>query len=239
LEGGALFVQPGIGKAEVHFAQQPKIIASVEGSRMIVELTGNDIIVYCFEGKCRIDPGAGKDELKIEVGNKRLYHTVLAKADDPVVMTYDEMWAWNLKCDYCLKGIVATPTPTFTPGSDGGGIPPTQPNKDKQPQPTSVPPTQKPPTQKPPTQVPPTQKPPTQVPPTQVPQPTPCRGRNCHSKTPDPNCTPSWGHPCRAPGLSINEHPTQQPASSQNLLKPPSNPLVEMLLAFFRFWPVG
>ena len=116
LGGGALYIQPGTNKAEIHFAQQPNIIASVEGSRMIVELSGNDIWVYCFEGKCRLDPGAGSDELKIEVGSKRLYHTALAKADDPVSMTNDEMWTWNLLCNYCMNGVASIPpTPTLTP----------------------------------------------------------------------------------------------------------------------------
>ncbi len=113
LEGGALYIQPSNSKAEIHFAQQPNFIASVEGSQMIVELTGNDIWVYCFQGKCLLDTG-GDTVLKIEVGSKRLYHTVLAKADNSMPMSDDEKWAWNVKCNFCIEGL-STPTPTPTP----------------------------------------------------------------------------------------------------------------------------
>jgi hypothetical protein len=112
LESGALYIQPGNSRAEVHFAQQPNIIASVEGSRMVVELIGNDIWVYCFEGKCRLDTGAGSDELKIEIGSKRLYRTVLGKAENPIEMTYAEMWNWNVRCNFCMGGVQIIPTPT-------------------------------------------------------------------------------------------------------------------------------
>jgi len=172
LANGALYIQPGTGRADVHFVQQPNVTASVEGSQMIVEMVGSDIAVYCFEGQCRLDPGAGSDELKIEVGSKRFYRTTSKKADDPVIMTYDEMWAWNLKCNFCLAAALTTPTPTSTrQNTSGDEASPTQPKKDKQP--SAVPPTQKPPTPvPPPTKVPPPTEPPTAAPPTPIPPPT-------------------------------------------------------------------
>ena len=135
LENGAIYIQPVTGSAEIHFSQWPDITASVTGSRMIVELKGNDIWTYCFEGKCLLDLGAGKDPKKIDVGSKRVYRTTLDKAEDPIVMTYNEMWDWNVKCNFCMFGLLSTPTPTPQPQFQPG--PSSTPKPKPKPKPTT------------------------------------------------------------------------------------------------------
>lgn len=132
LASGALYVNPGHNKTEVLFAQWVDLRATVEGSRMIVEIVGSDIWIYCFEGDCLLDPGSGRDLLKIQPGYKRMYSPNSGQASAPEEMTYDEKWTWNVKCNYCMLGWngLPTPTPTAVPYSsssssrdnnDGGG----------------------------------------------------------------------------------------------------------------------
>lgn len=164
LTSGALYVNPGRNKTEVFFSQWAEITATVEGSRMIVEITNEGIWIYCFEGDCLLDPGGGKDPFKIQAGYKRLYALPSAQAGTPEEMTYDEKWAWNIKCNYCMGGWDGLPTPTLTPRVEKEQ--PTQEKKEdsQNPTPTNVPPTA---TNVPPTatNVPPTA---TNVPPTET-----------------------------------------------------------------------
>lgn len=113
LQTGAMYVQPGNGIAEVYFSQWTDLKATVSGSRMIVEIQGNDIWIYCFEGTCQLF--AGLKSQVVPVGSKQLYRTATGLWEDIIEMTYDETWAWNIKCNFCMFGIIATPTPTATP----------------------------------------------------------------------------------------------------------------------------
>ncbi len=175
LDNGALYIQPGSGSAEVHFSQD-EIVASVSGSRMIVSVKGNEITVYCFEGKCRLD--VGLDGKTIPVGSFISYNT-LTQQWNPLsgasTMTYDQMWEWNIGCNKCIQSL-ATPTPTITPTSTVGSVsmPTKTKTKEESDKPPTVPPTAPPPTvppTAPPPTVPPTDPPPT-VPPTDPPPPT-------------------------------------------------------------------
>lgn len=115
LKSGAIYIQPGSGSAEVYFSQ-PDIVASVNGSRMIVEVKGNEILVYCFEGKCRLD--VGLEGKTIPVGSFISYNTITQQWNPPsgaTEMTYEERWDWNVKCNYCMGFIVPSPTPTLSP----------------------------------------------------------------------------------------------------------------------------
>ena len=167
LEGGAVYVRPGSGRAEVYFRQWEGVKATVRGSRMIVEVQENDIWVYCFEGECLLDPGGIADPMKIPVGWKRRYDAGQAQADAPIEMTADEKWDWNVRCHYCMEGVASVPTLTPTPKPVY--IEPTKEKNGNHDQPTVVPPTVVPPTQVPPTVQPPTDPPPTDPPPTDPP----------------------------------------------------------------------
>ncbi|MBK8698443.1 MAG: hypothetical protein IPN29_02415 [Saprospiraceae bacterium] len=115
LKSGALYIEPGSGGAEVHFTQ-PDIVATVSGSRMIVELKGNEILVYCFEGKCGLQ--VGLDAKIIPVMNFISYDIVTKQwtpSSGASEMSYDQQWSWNVSCGYCMAAVVPSPTPTITP----------------------------------------------------------------------------------------------------------------------------
>lgn len=185
---GTVFVQPGGDRAYVSLPLHGNATASVEGSRMIVSTEASDATIWCFEGDCRLERANG-DSFKIPVNQRRVYHSNLDSYEDGVTMEYSEMWGWNIRCNYCLRDVVPTPTPTITesptqnigpqrerpsatskPGDKGGPawtstpVPPTA---------TKAPPTHMPPTSEPTTVVSsePTKE--TKVPPGhQTPEPT-------------------------------------------------------------------
>ena len=117
LQNGSIYVQPVEGgKAEVHFQKWPDIIASVSGSRMIIEQNrnSNEIWVYCFEGACRLD--RGNDGLNIPVDSKQSYNAATGAKGLVLQMQDDEKWKWNIRCNNCIGDIISTPTasPTMT-----------------------------------------------------------------------------------------------------------------------------
>ena len=120
LESGTIYIQPGVGLAEVHFAKWNDLKASVSGSRMIVEVRGTDVWIYCFEGTCGLFYGnAGQIT---NPGFKRVYHTDTGVWDDQVKMDYNEMWKWNVDCNTCMNDLSLIPTPTPTRVIDYSGI---------------------------------------------------------------------------------------------------------------------
>jgi serine/threonine protein phosphatase PrpC len=192
ISSGAIYIQPGAGMAFVNFSTWEDIQASVIGSRMIVEIKGTEVWVYCFEGICRLDHKPLGQTTDPQF--KQKYNTESGQWDDEVRMTYDEMWNWNVKCNYCMFDIITTPTPrpvsiiyTSTPMTNSGinppsntPIPPTQTMTPLLPPTiTSVLPTPQPtftrcprghcPTDVPPTDISPTDIPPTDIPPTDIP----------------------------------------------------------------------
>ena len=150
LENGALYIQPGSGSAEVYFSKTD-LVASVSGSRMIVEVKGNEIIVYCFDGKCRL----GKD---IPAGSSLVFDTITNQWSDAMPMSYDEQWVWSSSCNNCIV-IVPSPTASSIPATPPvmKNLTPTRPNKTDES--TNPPPTNPPPTSPPPTDPPPTSPP--------------------------------------------------------------------------------
>ncbi len=206
LESGALFIQPGRNKAEVYFLIGPEI-ASVEGSRMIVQLVGNDIWVYCFEGKCRLDPGGSADELKIEVGYKRVYRTYLSRPEDAIAMTNDEMWDWDRKCHSCLFGVIP-PTPTATPTQiKGVDVTPSPVKATDRPEKTKKPAV-------------PTPSPTVNVTPT----PTPKKGSPSKTPTEPPPTTPPTTPPTVPPTTPPTTPPTVPPTDPPPTNPPPTDP---------------
>ena len=113
LQNGAIYVQPVKGGTASVNTQWTGVIASVTGSRMIVEQIGNEIWVFCFEGICRLD--YGNDGFKIPVGSKQSYNAVTGAKGSLSQMQYDEKWDWNIKCNHCMDEIIPAPTPTPTP----------------------------------------------------------------------------------------------------------------------------
>ncbi len=188
---GAVFVQPAPGqKAEVKLPNHANLLATVSGSRMVVEarLGQTGVRLWCFEGDCRLEK-PDQTSFRVPVGQSRGYNLTTGQIEDPQVMTSAEQWLWAQPCRPCLAGLVAVPS--VTPSSGGYFVAPTPtpsptsaPAENANPPTaapkatsvgatmaatrtaTSVPPTAAPrPTQPPPTvPVPPTAAPPTNVP---------------------------------------------------------------------------
>lgn len=107
LENGALYIQPGSGSAEVKFSKTG-LVATVSGSSMIVEVKGDKIILYCFEGQCRL----GVD---VPVDNFLVFNIVTNQWGTPTQMSYNEKWAWSSSCNNCIESVPSpTPSPTST-----------------------------------------------------------------------------------------------------------------------------
>jgi serine/threonine protein phosphatase PrpC len=212
LISGAIYIQPGSSLATVNLDQvEPGMIATVSGSRMVVQVEGDEIRVFCFKGKCLLEPQDG-NPMRVPEGFKMVYHISSQIFDDPEEMTYSEEREWNTQClDLCLSDFIPTPTqskqtkpgtPTFEPSdSNNSGLEvtptPVPTNKALI---TPTPPIKNPTTQAPTTQVPTTQVPTTQVPTTPVPT----------IKTPPTDTPVDCGknpHLCKTPTVATTEPP--------------------------------
>jgi hypothetical protein len=146
----------------VYFEAWKDLAASVSGSRMIVEIRGTDVWTYCFEGTCRFDHGHA--EQLTDPGYKQVYHTATGQWENQVKMENDELWNWNVKCNFCMSGIISTPTPTPKPLITNIPVLPTSFKAGNEASISPVPPTAVPPTAVPPTAIPPTAVHPTAIP---------------------------------------------------------------------------
>lgn len=113
---GAIYIQPGgTAVGEVHFGITDGF-ATAMGSRMILELRGNDIWLYCFEGDCEwhVETKA----TLVPAGSKMVYHSTSSTLDfgNTLMMTYNERWRWNRRCNFCMSDII--PSPTLPSGTD-------------------------------------------------------------------------------------------------------------------------
>lgn len=111
---GAIYIQPGnpdVG--EVYFEITEKVYAMVSGSRMILEIKGSDIWLYCFEGDCEWVIGDQKS--KVSSGDMQAYHLNTENLEATTIpISYtgkDGKWDWNRRCNFCMSDIVPTPTP--------------------------------------------------------------------------------------------------------------------------------
>ena len=121
LDRGAIYIQSSAPEGgEVHFGVTDKIFATISGSRMILELVGNDIWLYCFEGNCEYHRGA--QIIQVATGSKMVYHWSSDQVDlgSSVIMHYEEKWDWNRKCGFCMWQIIPSPTPHDLLPTQGG-----------------------------------------------------------------------------------------------------------------------
>jgi hypothetical protein len=112
LISGALYIQPGSSLATVDLgAFLSGLTASVSGSRMVVQVVGDEIWIFCFEGKCLLEP-IDSNPLRIPEGSKMVFRISSKQADDPEKMSYSEQMKWNQECEYlCMGDFLPTPTP--------------------------------------------------------------------------------------------------------------------------------
>lgn len=185
LTQGAVYIQAGSQEAEMLLPGYGDAKALVRNGRMIVQINGMDVTVFCFEGACRFSYHQGDDGFELVAGEQRVYNASSSSKGPKETIPYSLAWGWSLACHRCLDGVVATPTfvpPTLTFTQDSRPdrltatpIPPTN---------TAVPSTNTP--------VPPTDTPkPTDTPrPTDTPKPTDTPTPTDVPTTPAPVCDP-------------------------------------------------
>lgn len=141
LTSGWVFIQPGVGRAEVHLPEFGDALARVQdadggsgtwqSSRMVVKkLSDTQVMVMCFEGECDFRLPNAQERAEIPEGEKRIFDLVGGTSQPGETMPYEEMWEVNLACSLCMSDLIPAPTPTAaavtksatdTPSDDGSG----------------------------------------------------------------------------------------------------------------------
>ncbi|MFH2040672.1 MAG: Ig-like domain repeat protein, partial [Chloroflexota bacterium] len=110
---GTIYINPGTtAGGEVQFDSFPDVKATVTGSKMIVDVFGNEIRIYCFEGNCSLI--FGPKVINIPTNYKQVFDTTKGTYGEPEEMSYEEKWTWNKRCQDCMGDTVPSPTPTPT-----------------------------------------------------------------------------------------------------------------------------
>lgn len=119
--------------------------AKLTGGSMLLHLNGDEVQLWCLKDDCLLE--FARDSVKTFAVQRQSYFPATGAKDQPLPIMpalYDELWAYNLKCNKCMNtNVVPEPTPTPTP------LPPTatlkgetrQPTITSTPTPTNTPPT--------------------------------------------------------------------------------------------------
>ncbi|MHA1279107.1 MAG: PP2C family protein-serine/threonine phosphatase [Candidatus Helarchaeota archaeon] len=115
LFSGDLFIQLARGEyeAEIHLPNNQNSVAFVKGSKMIVDISGDDVYLWCIEGECRLEFDDGSSQTTDEMMNRR-YRPGLEENDDAFAIEDIVTSLWNYKCLGCIAPL---PEPTATPTS--------------------------------------------------------------------------------------------------------------------------
>jgi len=122
LSQGSIFIQAGGREAQVSLPNHNNAVAYVSDGRMIVQIDGSDVWVWCFDGDCRFSYKNGDEGFSLSPGDKRVYHSIGDDKGDkePIEKYSDIVWSWNTSCNGCILNLIYTPTPkpnTVTPTS--------------------------------------------------------------------------------------------------------------------------
>ena len=148
LLSGRLYLQSGLEEAAIHFPEQSNALAILKGrgetddpSRMLVEIIGNDIWIWCLHGSCYLQNERG-DSTPLPVMTKSLYHAATDTLELALPITVEELWGWQVACAYrCLTGFATRPVPTATITPTGLATPTLKPFSTFDPTSTRLPPT--------------------------------------------------------------------------------------------------
>ena len=110
---GAAYIQPAPNRtAEIKLPNHNNTIASVTGSRMVVDVRPKitmGVKIWCLEGKCRFDT-SNLTGFGVPEGQSRQFQPKFDQADDPENMAYEEQWQCAQPCNLCLGSVEATST---------------------------------------------------------------------------------------------------------------------------------
>jgi hypothetical protein len=151
LSAGRLYLQSGLEEAAIHFPNHNHAMAILAGSadmdnpnRMLVEIAGTDIWLWCLSGDCTLENEEG-GRTWLPPMTKSLYQSATGNLGKAIPITSDELWAWQVACNYsCLTGFATRPTPaptiTATPTITQTGLPALSPSATIDPTSTRIPP---------------------------------------------------------------------------------------------------
>jgi hypothetical protein len=151
LSDGRLYLQTGLEEAAIHFPNHNHAMAILAGSadmdnpnRMLVEIVGTNIWLWCLSGDCTLENDEG-GRTWLPPMTKSLYQSATSNLGDAIPITSDELWAWQVACSYsCLTGFATRPTPaptiTATPTITQTGLPALSPSATIDPTSTRIPP---------------------------------------------------------------------------------------------------
>jgi len=93
--------------------------AKLTGGSMLLHLNGDEVQLWCLKDDCSLE--FGRESERTFAVQRRSYFPAAGTVDLPVDIIpahYDELWAYNTKCNRCMDVNVVpepTPTPTSTP----------------------------------------------------------------------------------------------------------------------------
>jgi serine/threonine protein kinase len=120
LHNGSIYIDLAEGGREtaiVSFPNQDNAVAEVSGSRMLLNIIGQDIELWCLDGECRLDFADGSG-YKTSANSLQIFKPATSgvEAETEILMgLYEEIWGWSVRCGGCMVPPVPAPTPTPTP----------------------------------------------------------------------------------------------------------------------------
>ena len=108
LSQGSIFIQAGNREAQVLLPSHNNALAYVSDGRMIVQIDGADVWVWCFSGNCRLSYKNGDEGFSLSPGDKRVYYSIGDDKGDkePIEKYSDLVWGWNTSCNDCILDLV-------------------------------------------------------------------------------------------------------------------------------------
>jgi len=102
--------------AQITLPNHQNAVAKLTGGSMLLHLNGDEVQLWCLKDDCQLE--FGQESERTFAVQRRSYFPVAGTFDPPMDIIpnhYDELWAYNLKCNRCMdSNIFPEPTPTAT-----------------------------------------------------------------------------------------------------------------------------
>jgi hypothetical protein len=105
--------------AQITLPNHQNAIAKLTGGSMLLHLNGDEVQLWCLKDDCSRE--SGRESERTFAVQRQSYFPAAGTVDPPmdiIPALYDELWAYNIKCNQCMdSNVVPQPTPTPTPTS--------------------------------------------------------------------------------------------------------------------------
>ena len=105
--------------AQITLPNHQNAIARLTGGSMLLHLNGDEVQLWCLKDDCSLE--FALDSERTFAVQRQSYFPAAGTVDPPMDIIpahYDELWAYNIKCNRCMDvNVVPEPTPTATPTS--------------------------------------------------------------------------------------------------------------------------